>query len=97
VPEGVRLREARGAQAIDVWESMRGRRQEYEDAAQVLESLDALSGVVDTAAEHERIRGWDWVSPTPPRLLDVVQLNRLLAFALFVHDADQRIRRSPGA
>lgn len=90
VPDAVRLRVARGAQALDVWQWMLGDRELYFETLAGLADVDWLADVVDIEAIRQVLTRWPWGQPEPPPMGEIRRVNRLLAFARFV--TDMRVR-----
>ena len=93
VPDGIRLRQARGAQGLDVWQQMYRHRLEYETQVELLADTPAIADLVDIAALRSVVGTWSWDSRLPPPQIQTSVVNRLLAFGQFIRDADDRLRR----
>ncbi len=85
VPDDIRLRRTRGAQASDTWWHMRNSRDRYRDEAALLAHTPILSELVDGDAVARTIEGWPWGSKVPgPHAGVAKQVTRILALAEFV-------------
>lgn len=93
VPDGIRLRKARGMQAADVWLWIYDRRDEYLDRVSVLADVPAVGASLAEAPVLRTVSAWPWgdAAAAPP-LLAVTVVNRLLAMADFVRLTDTRLR-----
>lgn len=92
LPDQVRLRELRGVQGGDVWHWMFQDRGLYLDHLQELPATPAIADLVDRAALRHVVDSWPWGDPSqPPPQAQLAGVNRLLALAQFIRDADDRL------
>lgn len=91
VPDAVRLRRGRGAQGADVWMGMSGERESYREQVELLRETTVVRDEVEIAKVRAIVDAWPWGSPVPPPRLEISAVNRLLAFAQFIRDTEERL------
>ena len=92
VPDSIRLRRARGAQALDEWHWMRSERARYLDHVEALADTPAIVDLLAISAIRTTVNAWPWGTPEPPERRELSRINRILAFAQFIRDTDERAR-----
>lgn len=93
VPDAIRLRQARGAQGLDVWQQMYRHRVQYETQVELLADTPAIADLVNRSAVRSLVQTWSWDRRLPPPQIQTSVVNRLLAFGQFIRDAETRLRR----
>lgn len=91
VPDQVRLRVARGAQGADVWLAVKDRRTQYLDAVEAACQTRIVEDVVDLAALRAMALAWPWGESSPPPRVEIILANRILTFAQFIRDTEDRL------
>ncbi|MDQ1249499.1 MAG: hypothetical protein QG597_3874 [Actinomycetota bacterium] len=95
VPDVIRLRRTRGAQGLDVWHWMRHDHDRYVDEVEQLADTPAIADLVNIPALRSTIDTWLWGTPEPPPQIEMLQVNRVLGFAQFIRDTQQRLDSLP--
>ena len=91
VPDEIRLRQHRGAQAADAWWVTAQHRRRYLDEAEALRTTPVLRDMIDVNALAARLRGWPWEQPAGPEILELLAMDRLLHMGAFLRDADSNL------
>lgn len=98
VPDPIRLRRSRGAQAPDAWAWIKGQRAMYESRIDALEGTPIIPDVVDVPRLRDDLLAWHWGTDQAPRMADQIAAHRVLAMADFIRITTDRLasmRTSP--
>lgn len=95
VPDAVRLRVERGAQAPDAWLWMADRRDRYLAEVDALAKTSTLAELVDIDSLRREVRSWPWGERIGPRKPATVAVNRILALGAFVRMTEVRLSQLP--
>ena len=91
VPDAIRLRRSRGAQAPDVWWWIRDQRDRYAAEAAALRGW-SLAEEVDSPAIAELVASWPWGQPCGPDPDELRWVHRVLSVAAFERMTEERLR-----
>lgn len=95
VPDEIRLRRARGAQAPDSWLWINNLRGQYLARVDALTDTPVLRDMIEIERMRMRIAQWPWGEPAGPPKPELNRVHRILALADFVHMTRQRLGHLP--
>ena len=91
VPDVIRLRRARGAQAPDVWTWIKDQEERYRHEVGLLGETDLLDGAVNVTDLRSTVFGWPWGDPDGPSLQSMAWVHRVLALGGYVRMMERRL------
>jgi hypothetical protein len=91
LPDTIRLRTLRGAQAPDIWAAMSGQRSDYLEQVDRLDDTLVLRDLIRIGDLRGTVTAWSWGTPEPPPLFETAHINRILAFGQFIRDSERRL------
>ncbi len=95
VPDQIRLRVGRGAQAPDSWLWINDQRDRYLDEAAQVATTPVIGDHVDVAHLRRRIEGWAWGEPVGPPKPELGRVQAVLSLANFVRFTTKRLAELP--
>jgi hypothetical protein len=97
IPDEIRLRRARGAQAPDAWAWIKDERERYTAELDEFESTPVIGELVDIDHLRASVLGWHWGSDFAPLMVDLLAVHRVLALARFVRFTTRRLVELPAS
>lgn len=91
VPDVIRLRRARGAQAPDVWTWIQDQEERYRHEVRLFSETELLDGAVNLTHLRATVFGWPWGEPNGPSLQSMARVHRVLALGGYVRMMERRL------